>query len=65
MHRRRLTDAAPRWEYGGTLANADHLLDVAQTFLTAATQRSLISAECGATLQGFLDELRVCVAGAG
>jgi hypothetical protein len=47
------------------LGKADHLLDVAQDLLATAVGRGLISAECAATLQGFLDELRVCVAGAG
>jgi hypothetical protein len=47
------------------LGKADHLLDVASAFLPIAVGRGLLSAECAATLQGFLDELRVCVAGAG
>jgi hypothetical protein len=47
------------------LGKADHLLDVAQALLATAVDRHLLSAECAATLRGFLDELRVCVAGAG
>jgi hypothetical protein len=46
------------------LGKADHLLDVADGLLTTAVGRDLLSAECAATLRGFLDELRVCVAGA-
>jgi hypothetical protein len=46
------------------LGKADHLLDVADKFLVTAVGRGILSAKCAATLQGFLDELRVCVAGA-
>jgi hypothetical protein len=46
------------------LGKADTLLDKGEALLTAAVGRNLLSAACGATLQGFLDELRVCVAGA-
>jgi hypothetical protein len=61
----RADDATKAAAVARLLGKADHLLDVASDFLPIAVGRSLLSAECAATLQGFLDELRVCVAGAG
>ena len=57
-------DASKAAAIAKLLGKADHLLDVAQDLLATAVGRGLLSAECAATLQGFLDELRVCVAGA-
>jgi hypothetical protein len=61
----RADDATKAAAVARLLGKADHLLDVASSFLPIAVGRGLLSAECAATLQGFLDELRVCVAGAG
>ncbi len=60
----RADDATKAAAIARLLGKADHLLDVAQAFLTTVGGK-LITAECAATLQGFLEELRVCVAGAG
>lgn len=57
-------DASKAAAIAKLLGKADHLLDVAQSLLATAVGNGLLSAECAATLQGFLDELRVCVAGA-
>ena len=57
-------DASKAAAIAKLLGKADHLLDVAQDLLATAVGHGLLSAECAATLQTFLDELRVCVAGA-
>lgn len=57
----KLDDATRAQLVNRLLGQAGTLLDVAGAVIQRAVDRSLVSAECGAALQGFLDDIRQCV----
>jgi hypothetical protein len=60
----RADDATRAAAVATLLGKADALLDKADAILATAIQRGSISPACGAALQAFVQDLRVCVAGA-